>query len=49
MYFARIGLKKIPGTGPIDNALLDTENAVMSTFDFLAGENVVDEDDENLR
>ncbi|XP_025103837.1 striatin-3-like isoform X2 [Pomacea canaliculata] len=44
----RIGLKKIPGTGPIDNALLDTENAVMSTFDFLAGENVVDEDDENL-
>ncbi|XP_076464658.1 striatin-3-like isoform X10 [Babylonia areolata] len=44
----RVGLKKLPGSEPVDGALIDTERAVMSTFDFLAGENAVDEDEENL-
>ncbi|KAK7104752.1 striatin-3-like isoform X1 [Littorina saxatilis] len=44
----RVALKKLQGTGPVDSELIDTESAVMNTFDFLAGENVVDDDDENL-
>ena len=32
-----------------DRALIDSEASVLATFDFLAGENVVDEEDENLR
>lgn len=32
-----------------DRALLDSEASVLATFDFLAGENVVDDEDENLR
>lgn len=49
MVFSRVALKKLQGTGPVDSALIDTESAVMSTFDFLAGENAVDDDEENLR
>jgi hypothetical protein len=49
MSCCRIGLKKLQGSGPVDGALIDTENAVMQTFDFLASENVVDDDEENLR
>ena len=33
----------------MDSALIDTERAVMSTFDFLAGENVGEDDDDSLR
>ncbi len=35
----------------VEGALADSEEAVMHTFDFLSGEQVVDEDDEeeNLR
>ncbi|KAL8610961.1 hypothetical protein ACOMHN_042577 [Nucella lapillus] len=44
----RVGLKKLAGSEPVDGALIDTERAVMSTFDFLAGENAVDDDEENL-
>lgn len=47
--FSRMGLKKLQGSGPVDSALIDTESAVMNTFDFLAGENAVDDDEENLR
>lgn len=47
--FSRGGLKKLQGTGPVESALIDTESAVMNTFDFLAGENAVDDDEENLR
>ena len=32
-----------------DRALLDTEASVMETFDFLASENVVDDEEDNLR
>lgn len=49
LVFSRVTLKKLQGTGPVDSALIDTESAVMSTFDFLAGENAVDDDEENLR
>lgn len=35
--------------GMADSVLLDVENSVMSTFDFLSGEHVVDDEDDNLR
>ncbi|CAH1791651.1 unnamed protein product [Owenia fusiformis] len=43
----RRNVKKIPGSLG-ENALMDSEAAVLSTFDFLASENVVDDDDDNL-
>ena len=49
VYVFRVGLKKVQGTGPVDSSLIDTESAIMNTFDFLARENVVDDDEENLR
>ncbi|RUS81728.1 hypothetical protein EGW08_010482 [Elysia chlorotica] len=41
----RAGLKKI-GNLANDNALIDAENAVMTTFDFLNSGNVVDDDED---
>ena len=32
-----------------DRALMDSEASVLATFDFLAGEHDVDDEDENLR
>ncbi|KAG1667331.1 Striatin-3 [Nymphon striatum] len=44
----RIPSKKIP-TAVSESALMDSEDSVLATFDFLAAENVdMDEDDENL-
>ncbi|XP_041355161.1 striatin-3-like isoform X3 [Gigantopelta aegis] len=39
--------KKIAGAANLEGALMDTESAVLTTFDFLSSEAVVDED-ENL-
>ncbi|XP_067682540.1 striatin-3-like isoform X6 [Haliotis asinina] len=44
----RVGTKRVGGAVPIEGTLIDTEAAVMTTFDFLANENVVDDEDENL-
>ena len=33
----------------VEGVLMDTEASVMATFDFIGGENVVDDDEENLR
>ena len=42
------GSGKMP-TSLVDGALMDTQESVLATFDFLSNENVVDDDDENLR
>ncbi|KAK2145167.1 hypothetical protein LSH36_697g00020 [Paralvinella palmiformis] len=42
----RTGNKKL--TSVVQSALAESEESVMSTFDFLSGEQVVDEDEENL-
>ncbi|XP_074641715.1 striatin-3-like isoform X2 [Tubulanus polymorphus] len=42
-----IGKKIIP-TSLAEGALMDSEASVLATFDFLAGDNVVDDEDENL-
>ncbi|XP_046545183.1 striatin-3-like isoform X4 [Haliotis rubra] len=44
----RVGTKRVGGAVPIEGTLIDTEAAVMTTFDFLANENVVDDDEDNL-
>lgn len=45
----RMPSKKIP-TAVSESALMDSENSVLATFDFLASENVdMDEDEDNLR
>ncbi|XP_046359156.1 striatin-3-like isoform X5 [Haliotis cracherodii] len=44
----RVGTKRVGGAVPIEGTLIDTEAAVMTTFDFLANENVVDDEDDNL-
>ena len=33
----------------VEGVLMESEASVMATFDFIGGENVVDDDDENLR
>lgn len=43
----RVGLKKLSNMAN-DSALIDAENAVMTTFDFLNSGSVV-EDDDDLR
>ena len=48
LFSFRIPGKKFPSS-LAEGALIDSEAAVLSTFDFLAGENVVDDEDENLR
>ena len=42
------GSGKMPAS-LVEGALMDSEASVLATFDFLANENVVDDDDENLR
>ena len=44
----RIGNKKMT-SGVVEQALEESAESVMSTFDFLAGEQVVDVDDDNDR
>ena len=47
MNCCRTAPKRIP---PADEqVVLDTEESIMATFDFLSPENVMDEEDENLR
>ncbi|XP_045179934.2 striatin-3-like isoform X7 [Mercenaria mercenaria] len=41
------GSGKMPAS-LVEGALMDSEASVLATFDFLANENVVDDDDENL-
>lgn len=36
-------------TSLVEGALMDTQESVLATFDFLSNENVVDDDEENLR
>ena len=45
--FYRAGLKKINNVN--DMALMDTENAVITTFEILGNPNSVVEDDDDLR
>ena len=32
-----------------DNMMMDSENSVMASFDFLSSDNVVDDEEENMR
>ena len=43
----RTSAKRIPLAD--EQVVLDTEESIMATFDFLSGEAVMDEEDENLR
>ena len=43
--YCRTNTKKLPST-LAESALIGTEESIMATFDFLSGENVIDE--ENL-
>lgn len=43
----RVAAKKVAGLA--DSVLMDVENSVMSTFDFLSAEHVVDDEDDNMR
>ncbi|KAL8590062.1 hypothetical protein ACOMHN_034293 [Nucella lapillus] len=44
----RVGLRRLPGIGPMDSALMDTENSIMNTFDFLAGDSDMTDSKETL-
>ena len=33
----------------VEGVLMDSEASVMDTFDFIGGDNVVDDDEDNLR
>ncbi|XP_076442406.1 striatin-3-like isoform X1 [Babylonia areolata] len=44
----RVGLRRLPGIGPMDSALMDTENSIMTTFDFLAGDSSEEDSKDKL-
>ena len=46
--FCRGATKKV-AAAMADSILMDVENSVMSTFDFLSAEHVVDDEDDNMR